>query len=492
MSGGEGGRRVVEPEPEVDDRVSGNHLWLLHSCERRLWLDRHAREEAAPAGEFDELLRLRGREHEALVRSRMAPCEGPIHWRGRPIEDSVAETLRLLRESRATLYQPALVAADDRALGVPDFIYWDGDAPVVHDAKLATNLADHGEIPLQLTHYRVLLGDMGLPGARLEITDGRGEVVEIDPVPETAYCERRTRANELLRGGREPDLLLAHSTCGACPFYDHCWDRAEREQRIEILPGVTQSIGARFRGLGIGTVRDLAGLDPDAIRGPGVKAKAESILAEARAFRDAAPAWIGSPDLPAGRPIVWLDFEGVMDLIDNALPIYLWGLAVDRGSEDLETEAILADTWPEGNEQAWRRFLDRASEILTRWPDSRWVHYHHYEKDWIRRYAAAFGDPGGVVPRLQRALWDLNLEGLGRWVRLPLRSYSIKFVARYVGFDWSNPESGSLWSVVQYQKARATPDPAARQALLDAIVRYNGDDLMAMRAVWRWIERERP
>jgi uncharacterized protein len=485
-------QRALPPEPPVDHRVSGNHLWLLHHCERRLWLDRHAPGEAAPAGEFEELLRRRGEEHEQAVRARMGPCEGPLHWRGRDLAESLAETARLLRESRATLYQPALAAPDGSAVGVPDFLYWDGDVPVVHDAKLASDLRSHAEIPLQLTHYRALLDDMGLPGARLEITTGRGEVVDIEPVGRAAYETARARAAELLRGGPEPAALLAHSTCEACPFYDHCWDRAERERRVEILPDVHVSDAPRLHALGIRTIDDLAAVEPGTLDWPRLGRRSETMVHAARAHRDGRPVWLEPPRLPEGRPLVWFDLEGVTELEESPHPIYLWGLAVEDGGADIAFEPIVAEPGEAGNRAAWERFVARAAGILDRWPGARFVHYAAYEKTWVRKYAELFGAPAGFVERMDEALWDMLYGAVLKWVRLPLRSSSIKQVAPYAGFAWSDPESGSLWSVVRYRRAMAARDPAERARLLEPIVRYNADDLRAMRAVWRWIEREGP
>jgi predicted RecB family nuclease len=490
--GGGSTSRALPPEPAVDDRVSGNHLWLLHKCERRLWLDRHAPAEAAAGGEFEELLREKGREHEEAVRSRMAPCEGPVHWRGRPIEESVADTARLLRESRATLYQPALASADGRAVGVPDFLYWDGATPVVHDAKLASDLKSHGEIALQLTHYRELLADMGLPDAQLEITTGRDEVVAVDPVPHDAYRAARARAAELLRGGPEPDTLLSHSTCEACPFYDHCWDRAQAEHRVEILPDVYVADVPMLRELGIRTYDQLAARAPDAIPSKGRGARAANMVHGARAHRDGQPVWIDTPRLPAGRPLVWFDLEGVTELEESPHPIYLWGLAVEDDGDDIAFEPIFAEPGEAGNRAAWERFVARSTELLDHSAGTLFIHYASYEKGWVRRYAEMFGAPDGWLARMEEAMWDLYQQGVIKWVRLPLRSSSIKKVAPYVGFSWSDPESGSLWSVVQYRKAMAAGDPAQRQRLLEPIARYNADDLRAMRAVWRWIEREGP
>ena len=120
------------------------------------------------------------------------------------------------------------------------------------------------------------------------------------------------------------------------------------------------------------------------------------------------------------------------------------------------------------------------------------MHYHSYEKTWLRRYAALYGAPAGFAARMEEALFDLYYKGVRAALRLPLYSYSIKKVADHVGFRWRNPESGSAWSIVQYQKARQARDPAERARILKEITDYNADDLLAMRAVWRWMLAEGP
>ena len=152
---------------------------------------------------------------------------------------------------------------------------------------------------------------------------------------------------------------------------------------------------------------------------------------------------------------------------------------------------MCADFGPDADRAAWERFVARASAILEREPRARWVHWDAYETLWLDRYHERHGSPGDFLPRMKRACFDLK-RALDRMVRLPLRSYSVKHVARWMGFSWRNPEAGSEWSLAQYHRARETSDPAERQRLLDAVTEYNADDLWAMRAVWRWLVANAP
>ncbi len=481
------------PEPVLGRRISATTLYVLQKCERRLWLGHHRPELAAPPGDFERMLAERGREHERGVReSRFASATGPVYV-GQPAEQAAAETLRRIAAGHEALYQPLLLSSDGERVGVPDFLLRENGSWVVHDVKLAVNLAGHPEIGLQMTHYaRLVCECLSAPAARLEITDGNGEQRTIPDLPEEAYARALERVRALSRGGAEPlDLLSTHSVCADCPFYGHCWPLAVEQDRIEVLREVTRSVAAGLHAAGIRTIERLARAEPGQIRMRGIAGTAEAIVAEARAHRERRPVWLAPPRLPPW-PVVWFDLEGDPEGEEVDRAIYLWGLAVDDGASTPRPVAITADFGDRGGERAWERFVALATEILDRHPQARWVHYSPYERTWVRKYASTYGAPPGFLERLDEALYDLLYRGVRRSVRLPLYSYSVKKVADFVGFRWRNPASGSLWSIVQYARARACGDTAERARLLREIEEYNADDLLAMRAVWRWLLAEGP
>jgi len=204
------------------------------------------------------------------------------------------------------------------------------------------------------------------------------------------------------------------------------------------------------------------------------------------------PSWLQPPRLHPGRPRVWFDIEADPEQGDLRSSVYLWGLAVEGGASGPAFEAVFADGEEGGEERAWRRFTERVDELQDEHPGAVFVHYTHYEVTWVQRYLAHYGASERFARRFPPALWDLHKHGVVPAVRLPLRSYSIKQVAPWVGFEWRNPDSGSQWSIVQYRKVKQTRDPAERTRLLQELADYNEDDLLAMRAVWRWLEEHGP
>jgi predicted RecB family nuclease len=203
------------------------------------------------------------------------------------------------------------------------------------------------------------------------------------------------------------------------------------------------------------------------------------------------PLWLAPPQLPPW-PVVWLALEGGPGGKESDRAIHLWGLAVDDGDNEPVTEAITADFTDEGDRRAWERFVTRAGEIIERYPDARWVHYSPGEEVSVQAYAAACGTPAGLLEHLEEAFFELLSRGVRRAVRLPFDSCSIRQVAGLAGFRWRSPWPGPAGSIGQYQEARASTDPVERTRILREIADSNAEDLLAMRAVWRWMLEQGP
>jgi predicted RecB family nuclease len=470
-------------------RVTAGHLRQLQRCERELWLSVHLPSARAEPGDFERTLRQAGIDHERAMRALFPGLVGPIHRYERPYEESAAETLRYLRESRAPLHQPVFLSADGTLAGVPDFLYWDDEKLVLCEVRLRTRIGRGADVALQMAHFRALAETAcGVPVARCEVLNGEGECLPIEPCAPDVYRRALQRALDLFESTAEPALLKAHSTCQTCGYYGHCWTRAIAEGRLEVLPAVRSEMVPRLQAAGFHTIHDVARLEPLAV--PGVRTPVlERIRLESRAWVDGRALWMAAPALPAGRPVVWLDLEGDPGN-DAEVPVYLWGAALD-GEDGIAYQPIIAEPGADGDLEAWQRFLAQAGMWLERHPDAVWVHWSEYERMWLLRYAARHGDAGGVAARVGAALIDLH-EVLRRCAVLPLRSYSIKEVAPWLGFRWSHPDMSSQWSTVQYRLARATGDDAERQRLFDVIAAYNRDDLLAMKAVWTWMLAEGP
>ena len=71
---------------------------------------------------------------------------------------------------------------------------------------------------------------------------------------------------------------------------------------------------------------------------------------------------------------------------------------------------------------------------------------------------------------------------------LPVYFYSLKDVAKYLGFKWQAEDAGGAESVVWYNDWLKTGD----QKIMDKIIKYNEDDVKATLFLKEWLEKQKP
>ena len=77
-------------------------------------------------------------------------------------------------------------------------------------------------------------------------------------------------------------------------------------------------------------------------------------------------------------------------------------------------------------------------------------------------------------------------------VQIGIESYGLKQVESVTGFVRSKTISKGSGAVVEYERWMSEPDAAVKQSHLDAIGKYNEDDVRATRAVSDWLVEQRP
>ncbi len=183
------------------------------------------------------------------------------------------------------------------------------------------------------------------------------------------------------------------------------------------------------------------------------------------------------------------DLEGLPPHLDELEKIYLWGMQV-FGETPGRYRAACAAFGESGDRQGWEALLNEAKAIFDGYGDIPWVHWHHYEKTNLNRYIERFGDINGIAGRVKKNLLDL-LPITQASVALPLPSYSLKVIEKYIGFKRTQTEFGGEWSMAKYIEATESDDEKQRVALLDEIKKYNEEDLAATWAVLQWLQSKR-
>jgi len=212
---------------------------------------------------------------------------------------------------------------------------------------------------------------------------------------------------------------------------------------------------------------------------------------EVRAQDESGALWLAPPLLPPW-PVVWLAIEGGPPGGQADGLVRIWRLAVDDGEGEPRPETVTAGFDDPGGRRAWGRFVACAGEILERHPEARWVHCSPGESAMVRACARAYGAPAGFLERLEEALFELLSRGVRRALRLSPEACSLEQLARLAGFHWRPDRLRPSGPTGRPRRVLASADPVERAQVLRESEGAIAEDLMAMRAVWRWMLEQGP
>jgi len=472
-------------------------------CGLRVYLRAKGEPEAEPS-EFEEVLRRLGKRHEA---THLATFPQIVDLRDITIEERAAATMAQVRVGAAVLYQPVLkcsttldsVACD--FVGEPDFLIRENDGYVIRDVKMVRRVDEesHPEVILQLQFYGWLYTQVfGLPPLRLEVFNGQSAVVVVpNDVDNVLRHLRAVLKLKLL--DEAPYHPVGWSKCTGCGFHDPCWTQAKAKKDVALVLGVDQGLAGQLHEQGVETIAQLTERFTETTLaqlqrpwGKGTKkvgTAAGAILRSAHALLTNSETVLAPAAIPEHNHYVMLDLEGLPPQLDELGKTYLWGMQV-FGKTPGEFQPAVAGFGIQGDEQGWRDFLHGADAIFQQHGDIAFVHWSAYERTQIREYVRRYGDPEGVAGRVLKNLLDL-LPIARESVVLPLHSYSLKEVEKYVGFKRTQSEFGGSWSMAKYIEVTETEDEAARNETMDQILVYNKEDLAATWAVFQWLRNRR-
>lgn len=474
-------------------------------CDLRVFL-RHRREEAAAPGPFDEVLRRLGLRHEkhhlATLGAFADVSDTSIHDQVKRTADAIASRVPLVYQA-AFLVMEKIGDSEVEIVGVPDFLILDGDGYLIRDSKMARCIDEenHPEILFQVQLYGWLFEkSSGLAPKALQVHCGTGEIVNVPYDGGGVALAELQRLCALKRLTAEPYEPVGWSKCTGCGFNDRCWANAERNSDVALVYCVDQGLARTLHAQGIRSRSDLlANFDVASLselkrqygdREQRVGKTAERILNFADAMERKQETVFAPPSIPSHKNYVMFDLEGMPPHLDELDRIYLWGAQV-FGQNPSDFMFALSGFGPDGDREGWLSFLANVKRVFEIHGDIPWVHWAPYERTYLRRYAARFGDIDGIASRLAANLLDL-LTVTRESVVLPLPSFGLKIVEEYVGFKRKEAEYGGAWAMATFVEATETNDEGKRTELMDKIIAYNKEDLGATWAVFQWLKSKVP
>lgn len=479
--------------------VTAAMLYNLVSCPHRVEMDLRA--DPAQRDEpnaFVELLWERGSLYEREVIARLAvPFLDLSSYNG---EEKQRRTLEAMQRGEPLIYA-GRIQADD-LLGESDLLRREGSGYIAGDIKSGSGEEgpeDHSKpkahYAVQLALYTDILERLGLSAARRSfVWDIHGAEVPYDfeapqgkRDPRTLWQDYQDALQEAraIIGG-EPTLPAASAACKLCHWYTACMKRLKETDDLTMIP----ELGRSKRDVvlaNVPTVAALACADPATFI-DGKKTIFPGIGPDTlRKFHDrarllstnSAKPYLRAPiQLPSYERELFFDIE-----VDPMRDIcYLHGF-VERSGGNNATEAFVYTFADEPTPQAERKAFAAAWACLQQRRPCAIYYYSKYERTIYRKLQEKY--PGICTAAAVEDLFDpthavdLYNDVVKKATEWPTWDFSIKTLAKYLGFAWRDTHPSGAASIEWFHRWVKTGDPAIRQRVLD----YNEDDCRATRVL---------
>lgn len=275
----------------------------------------------------------------------------------------------------------------------------------------------------------------------------------------------------LLESSLPPELIL-NRHCAECEFQARCHKEATQQDDLSLLSGMTGKERKKLNSRGTFTVKQLSFAFLPRRRPKKLRNMQERYhhSLKALAIREEKLHIAGRPKLQIEGTPVFLDVEGIPDRDFY----YLIGLRFKNGVSIVQN-SLWADT-SEDEAQIYFQFL----QILKTIENPSLVHYGSFETAFFKQMAARYGIS------VQTALENNGnhpptnlLSTITGQVYFPTYSNSLKSIAPWLGFKWSDASLAGITSIAYRCEWEASHSHPIKKALID----YNAEDCQAAEVV---------
>ncbi len=473
-----------------------NHCKCPHKIHNDAFADPDLKDQAS---EFMKLLWEKGVEHEEVILKGL-PDYTDIS-KGN-FKERKEKTIQALQRGDSIIYQGVIESGSLQ--GIPDLIMRDkGGKYYPIDIKSGRGL-DGGDdiIPgvlrehyaMQLAVYVDILMQLGYCDSKMgyiyDIDTDRVKYSLETPINiktrETywdRYQKRKKQVIDILENNAETTPALG-GMCKQCAWYSMCKKEVfDKDDLTKIFYMGRRDRDTINKDLKINTVKELAELDISkvmAIKNAQKSFKTDNFLP--RIGEKMITDYVRRANVYQKNELLIRKeinfpkkkYELFFDIEDDPMQdfIYLHGVVQRVGNRE-EYFSFTADTIEE-ERQAWSNFLDYIKSL----PEDDFVMYYYskHEETAYKRLMAKY--PGVVMPYYLEELFKKSVDLYSvvynntDW---PLHSYSIKSIARFLGFDWRDKNPSGAESIEWFSQYQKTKD----SNILRRILEYNEDDCRA-------------
>ncbi len=471
-------------------KLSGEHFYKFIQCPHWIWYDIYGDEtKKGVMPPLIEMLQKNGIKHaREVIKSRVFEEIKPELFRD--LDEAFLATLDLLKQGK-NVYHGVLM--DKHWVGMPDLlearpIAMAGEGAksnfgdyyyVAYDIKNIGDVRD--EYKFQLVFYSLILEKIqGIRPKEAYIINAQGE--ERSFVIDDFLDQFHLSLDQVERilDGEKPAPFLK-SGCKRSPWYDLCLEETKGCDDVSLIYRLSQNDQRRLYDIGIKTVRDLADQDVTHMQSELEDWSFDKIIRfhnQANALVTGQPMILKKNQFPIVANEIYFDIES--DPTENI--DYLLGVL--HRTSDGETKYISFLARDKADEKRiWEEFL----VFIEKLEDFVIYHYSYYEKEVFRRLSNAYGISQELDQKFMSHTIDLH-ESVIQSAVLPIYFYSLKDIAKFLGFKWQAEDAGGAQSVVWYNDWLHTGD----HTVMDKILRYNEDDVRATLFVKDWLEDQKP
>jgi len=281
------------------------------------------------------------------------------------------------------------------------------------------------------------------------------------------------------RAETTPPLPVLNKHCAACEFRSRCQQIASEKDDLSLLATVRAKERKTQNEKGIFTVIQLSyTFRPrrSSVCRPLKSLKHDSAL-KALAIRKKQIHVVGPPVWSKLNYPIYFDVEGVSDREFY----YLIGLRYLSGGRYVQ-RSFWADD-PSDEKVMWVECLNALALISQ----PRLIHYGSFETQFLRRMKTRYASPStncGLIDHLISS--SLNIVSFTySQIYFPTYSNSLKDIARFLGFEWSNGNPSGLRALIWRSDWEASHDSDIKRKLIT----YNAEDCAAVQKVAEAITR---
>ncbi len=252
-------------------------------------------------------------------------------------------------------------------------------------------------------------------------------------------------------------MLILNKHCLFCQFKEECERQAIEQNHISLLDGVSSLKQIRkYERKGIFSVNQLSYTyrpRRQRRRSRNTPSLQLSLALQALMIRTG-KIYVHDQFFPLKRnqTEIFFDIEGNID--DERF--YLFGVLIYQNG-DMSYQPLWADS-AQDEKLIWLNLI----KIFEQYPDCPIYHYGNYEAKALSKLNKRYDTKANDI--IQR-LVNLNTYIYGK-IYFPLRSNSLKTVAKFLGASWTSPNASSLQPVIWRRYWNKTADEQYKQEIL--------------------------